>query len=246
MILITENVGQDRKILALEDQAHGDTGNRALYGNASIHHGERATAYRRHRGRAIGLCDVTRQADGVGKLILCRQNRVQSTPGKLAMPHFATSRSPETANFTDRIGREVIVQHEMLVMKARKPVDHLLSILGAQGAGRNCLGFTAGEQGRAVCTWQEMRFTKDRTDLGRGPAIDAGAILQDRTADDFSLELLHQLLRSHLVLRRCIGEGVLCLGASFVERVRPGRLVGQLVGRGNVLADELLELVLGR
>jgi hypothetical protein len=51
MILIAENVGEDGEIGRLLDQPHGDAGDRPSQGDAGIHHGERGSAHRCHRGR---------------------------------------------------------------------------------------------------------------------------------------------------------------------------------------------------
>ena len=50
----------------------------------------------------------------------------------------------------------------------------------------------------------------------------------------------------HLLLRLGVGERFLGLFADVVERGRARRLVGQLVGRLDILADDVLELRLGR
>ena len=49
-----------------------------------------------------------------GNSSIARQHRVKRAPGELAVADFAAARSAEAADFTDRIRREVIVQHEAL------------------------------------------------------------------------------------------------------------------------------------
>ena len=244
MIFIAQNVRQDRKILAFQDQAHGNARNWTLDRDARVHHRQAATADRRHRRRAVGLGNVRGQADRVRKFFLRRQNRVQRTPSKLAMADFATARRAKAADFTDRIGREVIVQHEMLITQAVQAIDHLLCILGAQGAGRNRLGFPTREQGRAMRARQEVRFAHNRADLRGGAAVNALAVLQDGTTNDFSFQLLGELdaRHHHLRIKAVFSEHRLCLVARGVERVRPGRLIRQLVSGCNVVADQLLQL----
>ncbi len=246
MIFITQNVGQDGKILAFQDQAHGDAGHRALQWHACVHHRQRTAADSRHRGRTIGFGNVGQDADRVGEFVLAGQHGVQRTPGQLAMTHFTTTRRAEAADFTDRIGREVIVQHEIFIMQAGQAVDHLLGVLGAQRGGADGLRFTAGEQGRTMGAGQEADHCFDRTDLRGRAAVDALAVLQDGAAHDFRFQLLGQLDAGHYGLGvETIGnERRLRLGAGFVQRVGTRRLVGQLVGGGDVLADQLLQLLL--
>lgn len=57
-VLETLDVGQDHGLALLLDQAHGDTGDRALNGHAAVHKGERGTAGRSHRRGAVGLHDL--------------------------------------------------------------------------------------------------------------------------------------------------------------------------------------------
>ena len=154
------------------------------------------------------------------------------------MADFAARRGAEAADFADRIGREVIVQHEARVGEALEPVDHLLGVLGAERGGDDRLGLAAGEQRRAVGARQEADHRLDRADGLGVAAVDAAAFLEDRAADDVGLELLHQLGGDQLLLRLGFGEGFAGLGAGGVERGPALRLVGQLVGGVDVLADE--------
>ncbi len=145
VIFVAQNVGQNGKIIAFEDQAHRDAAHRTFDRNAGIHHGEAAAADRCHRARAVGLGNVGQHADGVREIVMGRQHVVQRTPGKLAMAGIAARRGTETTDFTDRIRREVVVQHEAFVRQAFETVDHLLAVLGAKGGRAQRLRFTAGE-----------------------------------------------------------------------------------------------------
>src|SRR3546814_10284638 len=86
--------------------------------------------------------------------------RVQRAPCELAMADVAAAGRPETTDFADRIGREVIVQHEVRIGQAVEAVDHLLAVLGAQGAGRDGLRLAAREQRRAVGAGQDRKSTR--------------------------------------------------------------------------------------
>src|SRR3546814_7109512 len=103
---------------------------------------------------------------------------MQRAPRELAVTDLAASRRTEAADFADRIGREVIMEHEILIRQAIEPVDHLLGFLGAQRAGRDGLRLAAGEQRRAMRARQEVGFGLDRTNLRRRAAVDALAVLR--------------------------------------------------------------------
>ncbi len=246
MILVTQNVGQDGKLLALQDQAHRDAADRPLDRHARVHKAERATAHRRHRRRAVRLRNVAGDADGVGKFFLRRQHCVQRAPGELAVADIAAARRAKAANLAHRIGWEVIVQHEMLIAEPCQPIDHLLGILGAQRRGRDGLRLAAGEQRRTMRAGQEMDLGFDRADLRRGAPVDASAIAQDRAAHDFGLQLLDQLLCGHLFLRGAVGHCRLGLAASCVQHVGAVGLECGLVSGGNIVADQRLQLGLHR
>ena len=177
-----------------------------------------------------------------------RQHRVKRAPGELAVPGVAARRGAEAADFTDRIRREVIVDHEARVAEALEPVDHLLAVLGAQGRGADRLGLAAGEQSRTVGAGQEADHRLDRANGLGVAAVDAAAVLEDGAANDLGLELLHQLQGAEVggrIRRFEIGERFARLLASGVDRGLPLLLVGQLVGSVEVLADDALELGLG-
>ena len=248
MILVAQDVAEHREVLAFQDQAHRDAADRALDRHARVHQAQRTAADRRHRRRAVALRDVAGDADRVGELLLRRQHRVQRAPRELAVADVATRRRAEAAHFADRIGREVVVQHEVLVRQAVQPVDHLLRIAGAQRGRRDRLRLPAGEQRRSVRARQEVDLRRDRANRLGVAAVDTLAGLQDRGADDLRLQLLHQLQRAEIlgrILVLQVLERLARLGAGGVDRGLAGLLVGQLVGRLHVLADQLLQLGLG-
>jgi hypothetical protein len=89
---------------------------------------------------------------------------MERAPGELAVADFAPPRSAEASDFADRIRREVIVQHEVLVGEALQTVDHLLGVLGAERGRADRLRLAAGEERRAVRARQEADHALDRAD----------------------------------------------------------------------------------
>src|SRR6185369_9111622 len=94
-------------------------------------------------------------------------------PGELAVAGLTPRRSAEAPDFADRVGREVIVQHEALVGEALQPVDHLLGLLGAERGGDDRLRLAAGEERRAVGAREEAGADLDRANGLRVAAVDA-------------------------------------------------------------------------
>ncbi|KTT91493.1 hypothetical protein NS44R_14805, partial [Mammaliicoccus sciuri] len=123
MILVAEDVRQHREALTLEDQAHGDTGGRPLQRHAGVHQRQRSAADRSHRGRAVRLGDLGDHADRVRELVMRRQHRVDRAPGELAVADLAALGAAEPTGFTDRVGREVVVQQERFLVRPRQRVD---------------------------------------------------------------------------------------------------------------------------
>ena len=168
VIFVTEDVGENREALAFQDQAHGDTGNRLCQRNAGIHQRQRGAADGCHRGRAVGLGDLGDDAQRVGELFRRRQHRANGAPCELAMADFAAARGAHAACFTDRVGREVVMQQEAFLVHAGQAVDILLVFAGAERGNDDRLRFAAGEQRRTVGARQDADFRDDRTDGRRG------------------------------------------------------------------------------
>src|SRR5215217_7716344 len=188
VIFVAENVAENSKLLAFKDQAHGDTGNRTRQRHASIHQGERGAADGCHRGGAVGFGDLGHDTDRVGELFDRGTDRVDGAPGELAMADFATTRATHAASFTHRIGREVVVQQEVLLLGAFEAIDILLVFAGAEGGNDQRLGFAAGEQRRTVGTGQNANFGNDRADGREVTAVDAQTGVEHVPAHNLGLQ----------------------------------------------------------
>ena len=123
-----------------------------------------AAADRGHRGRAVRLGDLRDEADRVGELVLRRQHRADGAPGELAVADLAAAGRTHAAGLADRVGREVVVQQEALLVGAFQAVDVLLVLAGAERGDDQRLRLAAGEQRRAVGARQEAGFGDDRAD----------------------------------------------------------------------------------
>ena len=164
VVLVAEDVGENREALAFLDQAHGDTGDRLRQRHAGIHQRQRGAADGGHRRRAVGLGDLGDDAQRVGELLGGRQHRMDGAPGELAVADFAAARRTHAAGLTDRIGREVVVQQERLLVHAGQRVDILLVLAGAERGNDDRLRLATGEQRRAVRARQDADFRHDRAD----------------------------------------------------------------------------------
>ena len=148
------------------------------------------------------LGDLRDHADGVGELVLRRQHRMDRAPGELAVADFAALGAAHAAGFTDRVGREVVVQQERLLVGALQRVDALLVLAGAERGDDQRLGFTAGEQRRAVGARQHADFGDDRAHGLEVAAVDALAGVEDVPANDLGFELLEHAGDAQLVVMR--------------------------------------------
>ena len=106
------------------------------------------------------------------------------------MADLATARRAHAARFTDRIGREVVVQQDGFLVGPRQAVDVLLVLAGAQGGDDQGLGFAAREQRRTVGARQDADFRDDGADLVQGAAVDAVAVLDDVATQDVGFAFL--------------------------------------------------------
>ena len=94
-------------------------------------------------------------------------------PGKLAVADLAALGAAHAAGLADRVGREVVVQQEGLLVGALQRVDPLLVLAGAERGDHQRLGLAAGEQRRAVGARQDADFADDRADGPQVAAVDA-------------------------------------------------------------------------
>ena len=125
MVLVTENIGQHGKLVAFLDQAHRNTRNRRRQWYTGSHQRQRTHTYRRHGTGAIGFGDLGHHSHGVRELFLVRQYRSQTASRQTAMADLSTTGRTDTARFTHRVRREVVVQHKGITPLSLKRIDNL-------------------------------------------------------------------------------------------------------------------------
>ena len=131
-VLGAQDVGQDRDLALLLDEAHRDARDRRLDRDARVHHREAAAADRRHRRRAVRLEDVADQADRVGELVGAGDDGFERPLGERAVADLAAAGAADGLHFADREVREVVVQHEAERVFLVQALDDLLVARGAQ------------------------------------------------------------------------------------------------------------------
>src|SRR5580698_3371157 len=112
------------------------------------------------------------------------------------------------------VGGEVVVQQERLFIRSRQRVDVLLVLAGAERGHDHRLGLAAGEQRRAVGTWQDAGFGDDVADGLDVAAVDALAGVENVPADDLGFELLEHTGDAELVV-----FGLLAFGEEVRHRL---------------------------
>src|SRR4051794_7255964 len=252
VVLDAGDVGQDRVVVALLDQAHGDAGDRPLERHAGVHEAERRAADRRHRGRAVGLQDVRHDADRVREGFLVGDHRDQRALGECAVADVAALGAAHEARLAHGEGREVVVVEVALGGLQPERVQAHLFARGAEGDHGEGLGLAAGEQRRAVRARQRLDLDGDRPDLLLGAAVRALLADRDALADDPLLQRVERLLGLRAVFGVRVGLGRarvllddrgldglgLVLALELV--VRRGRLVELRAVRALDLRDQVL------
>ena len=117
---------------------------------------------------------------------------MDGAPGQLAVADLAATRIAHAARLAHRIGREIVVQHEVLAVLAFERVDHLLVLPGAQGGDAQRLGLAAREQGAAMGSRQHPHLGGDRPHGAGVAAVDAQAGIKDGVANDVGFQVLEQ------------------------------------------------------
>src|SRR5450759_1472496 len=158
-----------------------------------------------------------------------RQHRVDRAPGQLAVADFTPLGAAHASGFTDRVGREVVVQQELLLVGARQGLDVLLVLAGAERGHDHRLRLAAGEQRRAMGAGQYADFGDDVADGLRIAAVDALAGIENVPANDLGFEFLEYAGDTLLVVFRLL---------PFREVVRHHLFFG--------LADRVIAVLLDR
>ncbi len=136
------------------------------------------------------LGDLRHDPDGVGKALAVGQHRMDGAPGKFAVTDLAPARRHHAADFADRVGREVVVQHEGLFVGALEGVDILLVLAGAERGDGERLGLAAREERAAMGAGQDADLADDGPDRGQVAPVDTRLAVEDARADDLLLRLL--------------------------------------------------------
>ena len=107
------------------------------------------------------------------------------------MANFATAGTADAAGFTDGEIWEVVVQDELLLVRAAGVgIKFLRVVAGAERDERNGLRFAPGEQRRAVRAWQNADFAGNRADLFKITTVEALAAFEDQFANGFLLDVV--------------------------------------------------------
>ena len=153
------------------------------------------------------LGDLRDDAHRVGEFVMRRQHRMDRAPGELAVADFTPLGAAHASGLTNRIGREVVVKQELLLVGARQRVDVLLILAGTERGNHHRLCFAAGEQRRAVGARQHADFGDD---LAHGlgiAAVDALAGVENVPANDLGFQFLEHAGDAQLVVFRLLAFG---------------------------------------
>ncbi len=144
------------------------------------------------------LGDLGDDAQRVGEFMVRRQDRTNGAPGELAVADLAAAGPAHAAGLADRVGREIVVQHEALLVGALQAVDHLLVLTGAERRDDKRLRLAAGEERRPMRARKHADLGEDRADRLQITTVDAAPGVENVPADDLGLQILED--RRHLLL----------------------------------------------
>src|SRR5690606_22980443 len=152
-----------------------------------------ADADRCHRAGTVGFGDFRNHADCVREIFRLRQHRLQRATRQTAVTDFATTNTTHATGLTNRVRREVVVQHEMILALAFEGVDGLRVTRSTERGHADRLRFTAGEQRRTVRFRQYADFDADTAHGFVVAAVDTRLLIQDAVANDARLQILEQV-----------------------------------------------------
>src|SRR5262249_7393817 len=111
-------------------------------------------------------------------------------PGEVAVADLAPSRRPYAADLPHRIRREIVVQHEGLLISALERINILLVLAGTERRNHERLRLAAGEQRAAMRAWQDADLADDWPHRSQIASVNAMLDREDARADDVLLKLL--------------------------------------------------------
>ena len=135
VILVSKDVGENSVVgtLVLTDETHSDTRDRLLHLDTSITQSERTSADRSHRGRSVGLKNITHHTDHVG--VVLGDHALERTVCEITVADLTTADAARSFCLASGEGREVVVQEEALLAVVEYIVDQLLIALSTE---RHC------------------------------------------------------------------------------------------------------------
>ena len=218
MVLVAEDVGQDRKAVAFLDEAHGNPGHMRLHRNACVHQGEAAAAHRGHRGRAVRFGNFGDHAHRIAEFLSGRQGRQQRALGEAPVPDLAALGRAHAPGLAGGVRGHVVVEQEAVAVLAHQRVDDLLVAARAQRGNDQRLRLAAREQGRAVSPRQDAGADRDRAHRAGIAAVDARLAVEDLAAHDLRLQRKADVFH-RIRIRPLIGAY-----SQLVENVLPDRV----------------------
>ena len=239
MVFVTQDVGQNGKLLAFLDQTHSDTGNRCFHRYTGIHQGQRGTADRSHGAGTVGLGDFRDDTDGVRELAVAWQHRLHAATRQTTVADFTTASAAHATTLTDRERWEVVVQHEGVFLFAFQGVQQLCVTGSTEGGNDQRLGFATGEQCRAVGFGQNTDFDVQRAHGAGVTAVDARLAVHDVLAHGAVFQLAEDFL--DLASGRA-GFFVAQAGNGFIAQLAQAGVAVRFLGDGVGLRHLLAEL----
>src|SRR5690606_41823823 len=98
--------------------------------------------HRCHGAGAVGLGDFRHHANGVGKVVLGRQHGGDTPARQAPVTHFAAAGKAHPSALPHRVGREDVVEHDVVLALSFQGIDDLGIAPGTQCAVDDGLGFT--------------------------------------------------------------------------------------------------------
>ena len=153
------------------------------------------------------------------------------------MADLAPSRRAHAPGFAHRIGREVVVEQEALLVGALERVDVLFVFAGAQRRHHQRLRLAAGEQSRAIGARRHADLGDDRPHRRQVAAVDAALVVEDVPAHHLRLGVVERLgdrLGGELRRAALRQQRRLDLGLDRVDGGVALLLLGDRIGRAQV------------
>ncbi len=135
MVLVADDVHQQRPVASLLDQPDRNSGDRIGDRYPGGHQTQGRSADGGHRAGSVRLQDVGNDPHRVGKGVRVGHHGIDAAFSQRPVSDLAPARAADRSAFANREGGEVVIEHELFAVLLKQPIHPLFVALSSQRDG---------------------------------------------------------------------------------------------------------------